>query len=228
LKTLIERFSPATCVRVYSRTHVADGKDFFTLQEAATADIVILAVPIHALETWIRNIVPLMRSNAVLVDVSTVKKYPVALLKKYAKGVRYIATHPMFGPESYKKKGGDVTGFRIVVAAHTMPTSVYMAYKKHIATFGFDILEMSADAHDKSSAETLFLTHLVGQIVSRGKFVRTDIDTVSFGYLMDAVESVKHDKKLFRDVFRYNPYCKVVLQKFAVAENVVRTVLAKK
>jgi prephenate dehydrogenase len=83
---------------------------------------------------------------------------------------------------------------------------------------GFQVVEMSAEQHDKHVAETLFLTHFIAQVVVRGDFNRTDIDTVSFGGLMDAVESVRHDTELFKDVFRYNPYCKEVLRRFGIAE----------
>jgi prephenate dehydrogenase len=131
----------------------------------------------------------------------------------------------MFGPESYEKRSGDVYGFRIVVAAHTLPKNIYATCKKEIAKLGFNIIEKSAEAHDKESAQTLFLTHFIGQTVSRAGFVRTDIDTVSFGYLMDAVESVKHDAALFADVFKYNPYCKAILDKFEAGERKARKLL---
>src|SRR4029077_1431406 len=90
---------------------------------------------------------------------------------------------------------------------------------------GFDVIEMTAEEHDKHLAETLFLTHFVGQVVARGGFDRTAIDTVSFGYLMDATESVKHDTALFQDVYTFNPYCEEVLKKFEVAEAEVHSLL---
>jgi prephenate dehydrogenase len=80
------------------------------------------------------------------------------------------------------------------------------------------VLSLTADEHDRLIAETLFLTHLVGQTVHKGGFERTAIDTVSFGFLMDAVESVAHDEALFRDVYAYNPYCKDVLARFEKAQ----------
>jgi hypothetical protein len=43
---------------------------------------------------------------------------------------------------------------------------------------------------------------------------------------MDAVESVKGDTALFRDVYRYNPHCKAVLDAFhESADRVVNKVL---
>ena len=90
---------------------------------------------------------------------------------------------------------------------------------------GFDVVEMDAEAHDRHLAETLFLTHFVGQTISRAGFNRTEIDTVSFDYLMDAMESVRHDTELFKDVFRYNPFCEEVLKRFEKAEGEVHSLL---
>jgi len=87
---------------------------------------------------------------------------------------------------------------------------------------GFSVVETDSDTHDKDLAETIFLTHYVGQVIARGGFERTDIDTVSFGYLMDAVDSVRHDTQLFEDVFRFNPYCRQVVERFDVSEKQVR------
>ena len=57
---------------------------------------------------------------------------------------------------------------------------------------------------------------------------RTDIDTLSFGYLMDAVESVRGDTELFRDVFAFNPYCEDIIRRFETAEGEVHALLEKK
>ncbi len=90
---------------------------------------------------------------------------------------------------------------------------------------GLKVLSIQADAHDRMLAETLFLTHYIGQVVTRAGFVRTEIDTVSFGFLMDAVESVKHDTKLFEEVYRFNPHCEATIRRFKTAEDALRDVL---
>ena len=83
-------------------------------------------------------------------------------------------------------------------------------------------IRYSLKTHDRDLAETLFLTHYVGQVVAHGNFERTDIDSVSFGYLMDSVDSVRRDTKLFEDVFRFNPYCRKVVERFDTSERHVR------
>jgi len=223
--TLFKRFAPSVEVRIFSPDRKPDNKQFFSLADTATCDAVILAVPIHSFEEVLLKVIPLAGKDTVIVDIATVKVYTVGLLKKLAQGRRYIATHPMWGPESYEKRAGDVKGFRIVVTDGTLRVEEYAVLTGFLKQCGFDVVEMTAEAHDKQIAETLFLTHLIGQAILEGGFKRTDIDTVSFGYLMDAVESVRRDEKLFRDVFRFNPYCKDVLARFKEAEEKVRGLL---
>jgi hypothetical protein len=44
---------------------------------------------------------------------------------------------------------------------------------------------------------------------------------------MDAVESVRSDTELFRDVFAFNPYCEEIIARFEKAESEVHTLLEK-
>ncbi|MEK7480144.1 MAG: prephenate dehydrogenase/arogenate dehydrogenase family protein [Patescibacteria group bacterium] len=225
VETLLRRFAPSIEVRAYD---TKKGKSSATLAEAAACDAVVLSVPIAEFEHTLTDVVPLTRPDTVIVDVSTVKVHTTALLKKLALSQRrrYISTHPVWGPESYEKRGGDISGFRIVMTDGTLEVADYTALSAFLTKCGFDVVEMSAEAHDKHLAETLFLTHFIGQLVSSGGFKRTEVDTVSFGYLMDAVESVKNDAELFRDVFRFDPYCADVLGRFAKAEFAVRESLS--
>lgn len=225
IETLLRRFAPAIEVRIFSSRATPDGKIFFALEETAGCDVLFLAVPIHAFEENIAKVLPHAKPETVLVDVATVKVHTVEVLKRLAGKQPYIAAHPMWGPESYEKRGGDVSGFRIVLADHSLSEGAYAALKDSLRSVGFDVVEMSAAQHDKHLAETLFLTHFIGQIVSDAGFNRTEIDTVSFGFLMDAVESVKHDTALFKDVYRFNPFCGEILGRFKVSEEQIRGLL---
>ena len=217
--TLLTVLAPHIHVRVYSRRFDTDDATFFSLEEVCTSDVVLLSVPIHTYEEMIKKVVPHLGAQSVLLDVATVKKVTLDALEKHAKGHQYISLHPMFGPQSYEKRAQSIEGFRIIVCGYTVPEDVYQAVREHLSAFGFIVLEMDADTHDKLLAETLFLTHFVGQIISRAGFKRTPIDTVSFQFLMDAVESVWRDDALFRDVFQYNPYCKDVIERLLEARN---------
>ena len=222
LHGLAQRYMPDLTLKIYSRSRSGDGAPFVSLEEAAACDAAILTVPIGAYKATLEKIKPHLGADTVIVDVATVKKYSSELIRTIAGGHRFISTHPMFGPESYAKRGGDVTGFRIVVTETNLDADIRRALLQALRDLGFSVVETNSDTHDKDLAETLFLTHYVGQVIARGGFERTDIDTVSFGYLMDAVDSVRHDTQLFEDVFRFNPYCRQVVERFDASETQVK------
>lgn len=220
LRTLSKEHLPEVEVRIFSSRFEPDGKTFFSLADVSKADVLILAVPIAAFGQVVADIVPLLGAQTIVCDVATVKKYTIDVLRS-SSVPRFLATHPMFGPYSYVKQGKSLEGLRLAVCDTNLPSNEYAAALNFFRAGGLTVLEKTPDEHDKLIAETLFLTHLVGQIIKKGKFERTSIDTISFGFLMDAVESVAHDDALFRDVFRYNPYCAEVLQRFNNGEKKV-------
>lgn len=223
LHKLAQRFLPEASCKVYARRKQPDGALFFALEEVAACDVLILSVPISVYEATLAQIAPLLGPETILVDVATVKLHTGGLLRAAAGETRgFIATHPMFGPESYRKRDDDVTGLRIVITDHNLPLEVYQTLVARLRAVGFRVLEKDAESHDKDLAETLFLTHYIGQVVARGGFERTDIDTVSFGYLMDAVDSVRHDGALFAEVCRYNPYCRQVIERVDASDRSLR------
>ena len=218
LYELGQRFFPELEFRIYSRRAEVDNKRFFNLQTTAQSDVVILCGSIRDYERQLLSVLEYALPQTILVDVATVKKHTSELLKKYGEGIRYLSTHPMFGPESYKKHAQNVSGFRIVVTDYVLKNDDYQKLKNTFATLGFLIIEMTADEHDEHLAETLFLTHYVGQSILAAGFKRTEIDTLSFRFLMDAVESVKDDKELFSDVYHFNPHCKLVAERLHDAQ----------
>ena len=215
---LVAQFLPSCEVHIYSRRE-GNGNDgpFTDLATAAQADVVVLCGSISEFPTQLQDVLEYVRPETVIVDVATVKEYTESVLREHAPAQPYIATHPMFGPASYKKSGESVDGFRLVVTGHTLPESQYQALQGWLRSFGLVVITMSAAEHDQYLAETLFLTHYIAQTVTEATFVRTNIDTVSFGYLMDAVESVRADTSLFQDVFAHNPHCAAVIERYRAA-----------
>lgn len=222
LHRLVQQHAAHLGIKVFSTERDPDGVLFFSEEDVAGCDGVVLAVPISQYRSVLTSLVTKMRPDTVIVDIATVKKHTVDLLRTVASDRRFICLHPMFGPESIRKRGGQLDGLRLVVSDHTLDASSYGAFASVIQGLGIRLIEMDADRHDLEVAETLFLTHYVGQVVARGGFTRTDIDTVSFGSLMDAVDSVRLDSELFAEVFCYNPYCREVIERFESSGSYVR------
>lgn len=221
LHELGQRFFPGVEFRIHSRRAEVDNETFFSLEQAACSDVVILCDGISEYGERMKAVVEHTRPDTILIDVATVKKHTSELCRKYCAERQFISTHPMFGPTSYKKHKGNIDGFRIVVTDYVLHNDSYQQLKKQFADLGFNIIEMTADEHDKNLAETLFITHYIGQSIVKAGFERTEIDTLSFQWLMDAVESVKDDKQLFADVYKFNPYCKPAAEKLHAAQEEV-------
>lgn len=215
LHELVKKHLPEVEVKVFSRSNPVDNEVFYPLEQVCSSQILFPTVPIKVFKETLEEAKDLIGDDTIVCDVTSVKVHTVAAMKEV--GIKnFIATHPMFGPYSYAKQNNSLEGLRIALCDSTLSSSDQAFIKEWLEALGLKVLPMKADEHDKLVAETLFLTHLVGQIVKRGGFERTAVDTVSFGFLMDAVESVSHDEALFRDVYKYNPYCEEVLERFKV------------
>ena len=222
---LARHYTPDITVRIHSSRSEPDGKTFFSLEEVCKSDVLVLAIPISAFQEQLQKVVHLVDEQTVVVDIATVKMHTANILRQYKDNLRYVAMHPMFGPYSYLKKGRKLDGLRVVITDCTIEQSEYELLKAFLQQVGLVVLETCSEDHDQSLAETLFLTHYIAQMVTKAGYKRTDIDTVSFGYLMDAIESVQNDTALFQDVYRYNPYCKGVIETLEKAEHEVSKLL---
>lgn len=213
LANCVRTYAPQVTLKVHSSRYEPDGTQFFSFADACAVDVLILAVPIPAYADTIQRITSHIRPDTIVCDVATVKTHTVTLLQN--SGIaRYVATHPMFGPESYNKGGSTLRGLRLVICASTLPDDEETHFTQLLSGTGLVLMRLDADTHDRHLANSLFLTHLIGRTITAAGFSRTPIDTLSFGYLMDAVESVAPDEQLFHDVYTYNPYCRQTLSRY--------------
>lgn len=227
LGELAKKYLPEARIKFYSRRFIPDQKEFFSITEVCQSDVVVLACAIKDYESTVKEIQPMLAAHTVVVDVATVKVHTSNLFKKYLLNQPYVCTHPMFGPESYKKTAGDVSGYKVVITDVTLSRRNLEKVTDFLSDLGFAVSEMTATEHDQYLANTLFLTHYIGQTMKAGEFTRTPIDSVSFGSLMNAVESVQNDEKLFHDVYQYNPFCRAAAERFHEAQEQVYQKLPK-
>jgi len=222
-RQLLEATAPLLSVTIHQPPprQIRDGS--FDISEY---DFIILAVPIREYEQVIKDVVPRMKENAIIVDVATVKCHTTALLEKYAKGRYWIAMHPLWGPASFRMTKGNIQGYRLVVTGHTLPNRVYRQLRAMVKHLGIIVVEMTASEHDGLIAQTLFIRHLIGQVLYFAGIQRTKIDTVSFNALMDSVAGVEEDIGLFLDVVEFNPApCLSALGRIEDAMHQVRLML---
>ncbi|MCF8080563.1 MAG: prephenate dehydrogenase/arogenate dehydrogenase family protein [Desulfobacterales bacterium] len=187
-----------------------------TFEETANQKIVILSVPISALEETLHRVRPHLCDDALVVDVSSVKVLPDRWMAEHIPaGVSYLPTHPMFGPDS---AADSLAGRKIVLCPGRIDPWRYDSIKAYLKKKGLVVIEASPEEHDRDIAVSLALTHFLGRSLSRfGASPRT-IDTEGYKRLLHILEVVENDTwQLFSDMNRYNPFAEEVRKRFKKA-----------
>lgn len=176
------------------------------------ADLIIPCVPISNFESVIKKISPLIKKGATIMDVCSVKVIPARIMKTFLPaGTQIIASHPMFGPDSYEIKK-QLRGFKIVLWNISAKEKNYKQIKKFFSDLGLLTIELSPENHDKFIAMSLGYSYMIGKISQRMDIKKTSIDTYDFRLLLDHLSIIKKDsEQLFFDMQTKNPYARSML-----------------
>ena len=192
-------------VKLDARKVRALGAEPASLAEACAQDVVVLCVPISAFEGLTRRIAGLLRPDAFVVDVCSVKEHPVRAMKRHLpKSVSLLATHPNFGPDS---AADSLKGRKIVLCKVRMKNADYIRAKRALERKGLDVVELTPREHDRRMASSLVLTHFIGRsLVSYGA-KSTGVDTEGYKRLLRILETVQNDSwELFEDMNHFNAF----------------------
>jgi prephenate dehydrogenase len=184
-----------------------------SFETACRQPIVILCTPISAMRESLRQVAPLLREDALVVDVCSVKVYPVQWMRELLpETVSILPTHPMFGPDS---AANSLAGCKIVLCPERIDSDRYEKIKAWLEDQGLVVLKATAKEHDEKIAVSLSLTHFIGRSLSAFGASDLDIDTEGYKRLMHILGVVSHDTwQLFEDMHTYNPYAKQKRQAF--------------
>ena len=199
-----------------ARAARAAGATPATLAEACAQDVVVLCVPIGAFEGLARRIARLLRPDALVVDVCSVKEHPVRAMKRRLPGsVSLLATHPNFGPDS---AADSLKGRKIILCRVRMRDADYRRAKKALERKGLDVVEMTPREHDRRMASSLVLTHFIGRSLIAYGAKSTGVDTEGYKRLLRILETVKNDSwELFEDMNLYNAFAAPMRRRFLAA-----------
>jgi prephenate dehydrogenase len=191
----------------------ACGARSVSFEAACRQPIVILCMPISAMRETLRQVAPLLKENALVVDVCSVKVYPVQWMRELLpETVSILPTHPMFGPDS---AANSLNGCKIVLCPERIASDQYEKIRAWLESRGLVVIKATAQEHDEKIAVSLSLTHFIGRSLSAFGARDLDIDTEGYKRLMHILGVVSHDTwQLFEDMHTYNPYAKQKRQAF--------------
>jgi prephenate dehydrogenase len=218
----VKNLSPDFEVVVYTRSKdkdrdIADaGGRLVAIEEASRQKVVILCVPISAMPATLRQIAPFLKPDAVVVDVCSVKVFPVRWMRELLPPtVEILATHPMFGPDSAAKS---VSGYKIVLCPERISSERYGKIKHWLEKKGLSIIETTPEEHDRKIAVSLALTHFIGRSLAEFGATPLDIDTEGYKRLLHILGVVNNDTwQLFEDMHHFNPFAREKRQDFLKA-----------
>ena len=209
---------------------IADRNTTLRPQEAAAAaDVVVISVPIEQTVEVIGRLGPLVREDALLMDVTSIKSQPLrAMLESTAASV--VGTHPLFGPSVHS-----VQGQRIVLTpGRGDPWLDWL--RRMLRARGLSIMETTAETHDRAMAVVQVLTHFSSEVMGRTLAqLQVPIDeTLAFTspvYLMELLMTARHfaqSPDLYASIQMSNPQTDEVTEAFLRAATELKEIVKNK
>lgn len=124
------------------------------------ADIVMVSIPIHSTPEMIETVAPLMKKNALIFDITSIKQEPCRILKsiKEKYPINCLSLHPMFGPGIQKMKNYNMIILKIggTEQFEEIADDLLDLFRSD----GLVILETTPQIHDSRIALTLGVPHM--------------------------------------------------------------------
>lgn len=187
-----------------------------SLKEVCGQDVIIPCVPIADFEPLIRRIRGLLKPDALIIDVCSVKEHPVRVMRALLpKTVGILATHPNFGPDSAAES---LAGRQVAVCKVRIAPARYARVKTALEMKGLKLVEMTPREHDRRMASSLVLTHFIGRGLIASGAKPTGIDTEGYKRLLRILQTVQNDSwGLFADMNAYNAFAPAMRKRFLAA-----------
>jgi cyclohexadieny/prephenate dehydrogenase len=182
-------------------------------EAVADADLVILCVPVGAMEDAARAIADHLPPNAIVSDVGSSKKSVVEALCKALPGATIIPAHPVAGTEQSGPEAGFATLFAgrwcILTPPQGADADALAALSEFWTQLGARVEIMEADHHDLVLAVTSHIPHLiaytiVGTASDLEEVTRSEVIKYSAGGFRDFTRIAASDPVMWRDVFLNN------------------------
>lgn len=187
-----------------------------SMEHAASSDVVMLAVPVQAMEGVIAQVAPIVRPGALVLDVASVKMLPARWMAEALPAhVDIVATHPLFGPQSARD---GLAGQPLVVCP------VRGDRHDRVADFGrglgLKVTLTTAEEHDREMAYVQALTHLIGRSLENIRIPDEELKTNSYQHLLELCALIRDDsKELFFAIQNLNPFASEITRRFIAEAN---------
>ncbi len=122
------------------------------------ADRVLICVSISSFEEIVKKIAPAIHVGQPIMDICSIKEYPVNVMHEHLKGALVLGTHPVFGP------GSNGVAHKAYVLTPTNPEEAAYAeeFQKWLEKEEAHVFIMTPQKHDELMSIVLGFAHFVG------------------------------------------------------------------
>ena len=124
------------------------------------ADRVMICVSISSFEEVVKKIAPSIRDGQAVMDICSIKEFPVKVMHQYVKHGVVLGTHPVFGPGS---KGVKHKAF-VLTPTSAEEEKYADGFKKWLEKEEAHVFVMTPQKHDQLMSIVLGLPHFFGLI----------------------------------------------------------------
>jgi prephenate dehydrogenase len=162
------------------------------VEAVKSADAVLLSVPIANFEEVIKQVSPYMRPEQVIIDITSIKVFPVETMHKHIKAGLTLGTHPVFGPGAQSIANQNF----VLTPTNERERTLAQKMRGYLEARGAKVALMTPREHDEMMAVILGLSHFIAIVsadtllsLDRLKQMRT-ISGITYKVLLTLVESV--------------------------------------
>ncbi len=156
------------------------------------ADVILVSVPIDNFESVVQELQPYINPKQVVIDITSVKVFPVEIMHKHIKTGLTLGTHPVFGPGARSMAKQNF----ILTPTNEEERALAQRVREYLLTRGARVTLMAPQEHDEMMAVILGLSHFIAivsadTLLSLGGLKKSDaISGTTYKLLLTLVGSV--------------------------------------
>ena len=124
------------------------------------ADRILICVSINAFEEVVKKISSNIHDNQVVMDICSLKDFPVKTMHRYLKEGLILGTHPVFGPGSTTIENKTF----VLTPTNNQEEAFAEEFKKWLETRKARVFVMAPKKHDELMSVVLGLPHFIGLV----------------------------------------------------------------
>lgn len=124
------------------------------------ADAVLVSVSLDSFEAVIKEISPHIQPEQIVIDITSIKGFPVEVMHRHIKSGLVLGTHPMFGPSAESISSQNF----VLTPTDEEEKALARKLQEYLEDRGARVTMMTPQEHDELMAVVLGLSHFIGLV----------------------------------------------------------------